>query len=326
MKIGMVLAPILLFTATAALAGESFQGKIVRSFQARPGGRLSVSTDRGSIVVRPWEKSEVAVDMTITVSGASDDEAKKIIGLFQVDMHETDGNVFVDVDYDQPLRRALRRSPNVFLSILVPREYAADLTTAGGDIQVASLGGRADLRTSGGDVTVRDVKGDVNTVTSGGDIDIAGVAGAVEAKTSGGDVAVRNAAGSVQSETSGGDIRVENAGGQVTGRTSGGDVEIVGARDTVLASTSGGDIDIQYAVTDPPPTRALTSGGDVTIAVAPGVSANLDANTPGGSVECDVPVTVQGKLARGRLSGTLGAGGNLLTLRSSGGSIRLIKR
>jgi len=326
MKIGMIVVPVVLLTATAAMAGEDFQGKIARSFNAKPGGHLSVSTDRGSIQVRPWDQSEVSVDMAITISGASDEEAKKIIELFEVDMHETGGNVFVDVDYEQPSRRTLRRSPNVFITIRVPREYSTELTTAGGDIDVASLVGRTEMRTSGGDVAVRDLQGNVSSATSGGDIVIRGITGHVEAKTSGGDVTVTNTSGSVETETSGGDIFVENAGGSVSGRTSGGDVEVLGVRDTVLASTSGGDINIRYDITNPPPTRALTSGGDVVITVAEGASANLDANTPGGSVECEIPVTVQGKLARGRLSGTIGQGGNLLTLRSSGGSIRLVKR
>jgi len=53
---------------------------------------------------------------------------------------------------------------------------------------------------------------------------------------------------------------------------------------------------------------------------------NLDLNTSGGEVECDLPVTMQGKFGESKLRGKLNGGGPLLTLRTSGGDIELRSR
>jgi hypothetical protein len=57
----------------------------------------------------------------------------------------------------------------------------------------------------------------------------------------------------------------------------------------------------------------------------PGDTA-LNIDTSGGSVVLDIPLTVQGKISRTTVCGTLGEGGSTLTPRSSGGSIRVGSR
>ena len=54
--------------------------------------------------------------------------------------------------------------------------------------------------------------------------------------------------------------------------------------------------------------------------------AEIDASTSGGSVSCDLPITTQGRMSKSSLRGTIGSGGPLLTLRTSGGSIRISER
>jgi len=325
MRFAIMTAVIAVSAVTAAQAGNDFQGKIERSFPARDGGKIVVTTERGNIDLTSWDRGEVSVVMTIGVSGVSDEDATKLIERFAVDMRGDNGDVAVEVSYDKPLR-PLRRQPSVRLTIQVPKRYNADLTTAGGDIALSSIEGTAEVRTSGGDVAVRQVSAGVRAITSGGDLMIVGIGGDVEARTSGGDVTVRDATGSVQAATSGGDIEVTGVGGEVEGRTSGGDVTVLGAKGSVVAITSGGDVTIAYDVSQLPLTEARTSGGDVTVSVLENASARIDASTSSGSVECELPVSVLGKLARGRLEGTLGGGGNVLTLRSAGGSIRLLKK
>ena len=66
-----------------------------------------------------------------------------------------------------------------------------------------------------------------------------------------------------------------------------------------------------------------TSGGSVTAYVDPAVGLDIDISTSGGSATVDLPVTVQGRLSRNAVSGTLNGGGESLRLRSSGGGVRL---
>ena len=46
----------------------------------------------------------------------------------------------------------------------------------------------------------------------------------------------------------------------------------------------------------------------------------------GGPVHCDLPVTMEGRVASDRLRGRLNGGGALLRLRSSGGGITIKSR
>ena len=43
----------------------------------------------------------------------------------------------------------------------------------------------------------------------------------------------------------------------------------------------------------------------------------------GGGVDCDLPITIQGRVSRTSLRGNLNGGGPILKLRSSGGGIRI---
>ena len=68
------------------------------------------------------------------------------------------------------------------------------------------------------------------------------------------------------------------------------------------------------------------SGGGITVSLDPSAALEIDAASSGGSVTVDLPLTVQGKLSRNAVRGTLGGGGELLKLRTSGGGIRIESR
>ena len=58
----------------------------------------------------------------------------------------------------------------------------------------------------------------------------------------------------------------------------------------------------------------------------PAVALEIDASSSGGAVDCDLPLTVRGKIGRDDIHGTLNGGGALLKLRSSGGGIEIGQR
>lgn len=166
----------------------------------------------------------------------------------------------------------------------VPKKYSLSVRTGGGGLRVAGLSGSVELETSGGAVRVSKVSGDVRARSYGGSIEVSEVAGAVEARTSGGG------------------IQVSSSGGPVQARTSGGAVDV-----TVLKGYGG--------------VRAESSGGGVTVSVPKGTAADVDASTDGGRVRCDLPVTVTGEIAPGRLKGPANGGGKPLVAHTSGGSV-----
>jgi hypothetical protein len=66
-----------------------------------------------------------------------------------------------------------------------------------------------------------------------------------------------------------------------------------------------------------------SSGGGIRVRLDPDANLNIDASTSGGSVQSDIPVKVVGKLSRSSLKGSLGSGGELLYVHTSGGSVTI---
>lgn len=183
-----------------------------------------------------------------------------------------------------------RSDGGIAIEVEVPSATAIDLDTSGGSLTVESVRGAVHAATSGGGILVRDVEGEVSVDTSGGAIRIDDVRGDVRAETSGGGVRIENVTGSIDANSSGGPVEASFAPGfQASGRLS-------------------------------------TSGGGVRVWLDRSANVEIDASTSGGTVSCDLPITAHGGMSRSSLKGTIGSGGPRLTLRSSGGSIRIGER
>lgn len=171
--------------------------------------------------------------------------------------------------------------------ISVPRQTSLELKTGGGDVRATDLEGAFRLKTSGGDVEASDVKGDL------------------DGETSGGDMSVQHLNGNLVLRTSGGDIRAEDISGRVDVHTSGGDVEV----SLMRGNAQGGVVE--------------TSGGEIDVALDPVVNLDLEASAGSGDVDSDLHMTVTGTVSSSSLRATLGKGGELLRLHTSGGDIHL---
>ncbi len=312
----LVLALVLPFAFAAGARADLIE----RSFEVAPGGTLTLETDRGDLAVTAVEGSTVRVRVErIARSGASVEDHNVSFEPAGADLTIRGETARAGLFSWRSVRLAVR------YTVEVPRRYNLDLDTAGGDVEIGPLEGEVRAATSGGDVTVGEIAGPVRARSSGGDVRLAGATGQARLETSGGDVEIGAVEGPVEASTSGGDIRIERARGDVDAETSGGDIEIEEVFGAIQAHTSGGDVRARIATQPQADCRLSTSGGDVTVDLADGIAASIDASSSGGSVTVELPVTVSGTIGRGRLEGTLGSGGRLLHLRTSGGDIEIRK-
>jgi hypothetical protein len=166
-------------------------------------------------------------------------------------------------------------------------------------------GASAEVESSGGGIEIRDVDGNVRAESSGGGVDVANLGGAATLSSSGGAIQADKVRGDIDASSSGGGVQIDAAGGKVTAGSSGGSVSVAFA----AGNAHGGDLD--------------SSGGGVSAFVDPGVGLEIDASSSGGSVDCDLPVTVRGRMDRDSLHGQLNGGGSVLKLRSSGGGVSI---
>ncbi len=176
------------------------------------------------------------------------------------------------------------------VTVTLPKSVAVELSSSGGGVVVSDLLGKVRAESSGGGVEATHLGGGATLSSSGGGIDAADIAGDLEAGSSGGGVDIRDAHGAVVAESSGGAVSV----GFAVGNAKGGHLS--------------------------------SSGGGVAATVDPTVGLEIDASSSGGSVDCDLPLTVRGRVGRDDVRGTLNGGGAVLKLRSSGGGIDIQPR
>jgi hypothetical protein len=143
----------------------------------------------------------------------------------------------------------------------------------------------------------------------------------LELQTSGGSLSIEDITGQVNARTSGGSIRVGNIIGNVKLKTSGGSISTATISGNLNAHTSGGSIQttINQQLTDD--AKLTTSGGSITADLIEDIQVDLYAATSGGRVKIDF--SVDGNIKKQSVKGRINGGGPKLTLKTSGGSIRI---
>lgn len=296
---------------TLPLSAESRMEKTLR---LDPGGRLSIDTDMGSVSV--VGTNTAGVRMVVT------SRRREVEDLLRFDFREDPGSVAVTARRRHGRIFGWARSgESVHWEVRVPAQTQLDIDTSGGRIRIEGLRSDARLETSGGGIAVRDHVGDLNGDTSGGGIALERIRGRVRVETSGGGIQGTQIDGPIQAETSGGSVRLDRVSGDIRAHSSGGGIHIHEAGARVEADTSGGGIEASFAKGNARGGILETSGGGIEVSLDPSVGLRIDAS--GNSVHADLPITVQGSVRRGKLQGTLGGGGELLRLHTSGGGVRI---
>lgn len=278
--------------------GGSGQRHFSKKFSVSPGGALVVRTDAGSVRIQGGGSSEVSIEADI--NGRERDVER-----FTVTADQSGNNVEVkgDLRGGGGFFSGLNNF-NAIFTITVPREYNVEVHTAGGEIEIS------------------EVKGSLKGGTSGGDVAVKGIEGTVDLNTSGGEVRAENVHGQVRMSTSGGDARMAMVVGDVEAKTSGGNVTVEGVDGAVNARTSGGNVSVRLTGQNKG-IHAETSGGNIELVLLKSTNANVDLSTSGGDVNCDLPVTVTGRIHSDEVRGTLNGGGPTILGHTSGGNVNV---
>ena len=309
------IAACLVAVALAVYSWAAHGQDVARSFAVAEGDRVVVDVERADLNIVAWDRAEV-------------DFSVRRAERHEFDFRQEDGVVAINGKYDGPSGWFgwISSRPAAIVTMNVPYRQNLDLETSGGDIALDRLQGEFRARTSGGDIDAGDIDGLANARTSGGDITIASIGSSADIGTSGGDIEIGSVAGEIDMGTSGGDIRVEQAGGAVAARTSGGDIEIGSLPGEVKARTSGGDIEVVFAGTAAAGSELRTTGGDVTVYLPEDAQVEIDADAMGGGVSSEFEGSdIRRSAGRSSLDLTRNGGGPELVLRTTGGSVDILR-
>lgn len=189
---------------------------------------------------------------------------------------------------------------------------AYDITVPAGTIVDASAGSGA--------IVVSGVERDVKASAGSGDITVSAIGGPVSLRTGSGSIAATGLAQAAQLSSGSGDIVAALTGqGDVRASTGSGDIQLTGIIGLVRASSGSGNVQV-----DGKPTgdwKLSAASGDVRVQLPAEQGFTLDASTASGNFEVAGPLTVQGKVEKRRIQGTVRGGGPTLHLSTASGDI-----
>ena len=304
------------FSATAVFSAKTIE----KRFPIGPGGSLEMDVQGSSVTVEGSTRSNVHVRV----------ESKKDIEENWVLSFEQQGDRLIITAEGKKESRLFGliktfSGKGLEFTVSVPENFNPQIRTSGGSIRTSTISGTVDIHTSGGSLTCEQIAGSFSGHTSGGSINLNGIEGPFDAKTSGGSITAKELAGDGSLKTSGGSINVEGCRGSLEARTSGGGITVTGLDGPATAQTSGGGITMEMVNSPSGDCELKTSGGGINLTMPRESNVMIYAKTSGGKVHTDLPVTVtvQGEASRGHLEGKIGNGGPLVSLKTSGGSIRI---
>jgi DUF4097 and DUF4098 domain-containing protein YvlB len=265
-----------------------------QSFQAGPGGKLTLNVDRGSVQITATDENTVTVHLTRRVTGASDSEAAQILKDEQVVLSQEANEISITAENPPELQHmSLFSHPNLDAQyeITVPRRFEAQVETSGGEINVSGIQGSTGCKTSGGRIICNEITGDVNARTMGGDVQATGCKGRIDLATMGGSIIIDGFSGA-----------------------------------SVHATTSGGSVSANFDAAPTEDSELKTSGGNIAVQLPDNAALQLEGQTFAGSEKSDFPVEIQDQFGNGTLSGAINGGGPMLRMNTSAGNLEVRKK
>ena len=235
---------------------------------------LKVDTDCGSIRVSGGSQQGIQYTIRKRVMGGSADSARRQLEQFRISTRGGSDTALIEGRTTGSLRRF-----SIEFIITVPKgTELVGVSTNGGSVQVAGVGGKVAAETSGGGITLNDIGGPVTAETAGGSIDAGNISRDVRLESQGGGIQMRSMHGKVAASTAGGSIDLADADQDVRLESAGGGIVLRNVKGRVIANTAGGSIDVDNI--DQGGT-VETAGGSINVQKCGG---DIKATTAGGGI------------------------------------------
>jgi hypothetical protein len=309
------------FTLPVVAASEE---RINREIDVRPGGKLMLDVDFGTVDLRTGVDDKVVVEAFRSIDFGNEAKEKEYLARTPVTI-SAEGNVVTI-----RMRATKETRQNWFhhtrtdgrYTIRVPKNFAADLNTGGGGITVFELVGDVRSDSGGGDLRFSNLRGALFARSGGGEIKLDNCDGTMEIKTGGGDILFTDSKGTLRARTGGGRIEVRNFMGDTDASTGGGELTLEKIDGAIAGETSGGSITASVVGAAVKKISLESSGGDIELALPKSAAADITAETSAGRITTDLPLEVA-RADDEHLRGKLNGGGPTILLRTSGGSISI---
>jgi DUF4097 and DUF4098 domain-containing protein YvlB len=280
------------------------------------GALLSLHNIAGDITITAGGGDTATIEITKVAHAPNDAEARELLDLVKVEVHEAAGRAEVRAVYPEQRDRNRRRNYNVSTAYRVVAPAGARIKTdsISGSISVSGIRGELTLGTISGNVTIRDAGQRVTGQTISGNVDLVSAQddAVVELSSTSGNVTAnkiqvrRLDMGSISGSVIGRDLRCE----QAELHTMSGNVEYTGSL------VAKGRYEFR------------THSGDVRLTLADGTGFELEASTFSGEVRSGLQLRMEGTVSRRNrtVRGTYGDGAARVEASSFSGNVLINSR
>ncbi|HLJ24826.1 MAG TPA: energy transducer TonB [Candidatus Acidoferrales bacterium] len=263
-------AAILMEDPAGARPAENFpkiSAEKTGTVPAKDGRLLRVNLELGNVHVFTDASSQISY-RAIVETDSRDPDAERFVREFRVTARPTSWGVALDARVPWQI---LHSRFDALVEIHIPRRFSLEVSTGGGNIDVADIDGRVRLTSAGGNIAVGNVGGvaasgpaaeeAASIETQGGRISVGNVAGMLRASTAGGHIIAGNITGDVTLRTGGGQIYTGHVAGAASLDSGGGNIHIESAASSVAADSGGGGLEVRQANT---PLHVTANDGGIT--------------------------------------------------------------
>jgi len=322
-----VLGTALLGAAAAAAAWAAppseAHGSFDRTLKVSEPVSLDVRTGSGNIRVRRGDSSSVVIHAELRSSrgdwGGDSDTERRIREIEKNPPIEQDENsIHIGQTHDNDLYHNI----SISYEIQVPGQTRLEAQTGSGNFSATGVQMEINGRTGSGTIRVEDAAGRVDLSAGSGEVELHNARGGGQLRAGSGNVIADGVSGSLRASSGSGNVRIAESGaGDVEANSGSGNIRASGIKGGLRCSTGSGDIDASGEQHGDWNLR--TGSGNVTVELPKGAGFELDAHSGSGSIQTDREIIVSGTLSHHDIRGRAGAGGPLLMVRTSSGSIYL---
>ena len=295
--------------------------RTTRTLKVGANGELQLANISGDIVVTRGGGNDVSVEIVKTARGRTDDDARELLQLVQVEVIERAGRAEVKTQYPQgdEMRRNNRRNMNVSVAYTVS-------APAGIRLRASSISGS---------ITVRDIKGDVSAESVSGNVQFFNGGRIASAKSISGNVELNDTAidGNFNASSVSGSVILRRVKarqldlGSISGEVVLEDVD----SQQVEAQTVSGNLKFGGPVAKGGRYELSSHSGNVSVALGGSTGFEVEATSFSGSIKSDFSFNTgsgdQGNTRwRKSIRGVYGDGSAVLNLTTFSGSIVITKR
>jgi hypothetical protein len=272
----------------------------------KPAGTLNFDADLANAEITTSDTDTVRIVFIREFKVNSAQEAEEMRQKLSVEMTQSDNSVKVIVRFADDRQQRDRNKVRLDFRIAMPRKFNLELRTVG-TARVGDLDGTAKASILGGSLKLGNVSGPVTVTTKGGSLSIGDVGGDLEARAAGGSVKAGRIQGSALAVAEGGSVSMEEAG------------------EVVEATAHGGSVKASITKAPRSGCKITANAGSIDLRLPASVSVTIDAACTGGGIHSDFNIDKNQRNDPTRLKGNINAGGPIVMLRATAGSINVRK-